>query len=139
MGWIHNANAAVARSFVGKYFRLEGSGHVSMIGRVAGGTTDNILAKGAKRFILLYRSARWFSYILCYGLHYQRQCDHRLAVWRYMRLPARFSRSMRQRPGLHALRAGSQPRHYHRNSSNLSLDFVLHGSIRQYADSVGSR
>jgi hypothetical protein len=27
-GWIHNANMAVARSFVGKYFRLEGSGHV---------------------------------------------------------------------------------------------------------------
>jgi AGZA family xanthine/uracil permease-like MFS transporter len=27
-GWIHKANAAVARSFVGKYFRLEGSGHV---------------------------------------------------------------------------------------------------------------
>jgi AGZA family xanthine/uracil permease-like MFS transporter len=27
-GWIHNANVAVARSFVGKYFRLEGSGHV---------------------------------------------------------------------------------------------------------------
>ncbi|KAH7396691.1 permease family-domain-containing protein [Phaeosphaeria sp. MPI-PUGE-AT-0046c] len=26
-GWVHNANAAVARSFVGKYFRLEGSGH----------------------------------------------------------------------------------------------------------------
>lgn len=28
-GWIHKANAAVARSFVGKYFRLEGSGSVS--------------------------------------------------------------------------------------------------------------
>lgn len=28
MGWVHNANAAVARSAVGKYFRLEGSGHV---------------------------------------------------------------------------------------------------------------
>ncbi|KAK6430648.1 hypothetical protein LTR95_013193 [Oleoguttula sp. CCFEE 5521] len=27
MGWIHNANAAVARSVVGRYFRLEGSGH----------------------------------------------------------------------------------------------------------------
>ncbi|KAK5071306.1 hypothetical protein LTR64_007809 [Lithohypha guttulata] len=27
MGWIHNTNAAVARSAVGKYFRLEGSGH----------------------------------------------------------------------------------------------------------------
>lgn len=27
MGWIHNANAAVARSFVGRRFRLEGSGH----------------------------------------------------------------------------------------------------------------
>ncbi|KAF1845284.1 purine transporter [Cucurbitaria berberidis CBS 394.84] len=26
-GWIHNANAAVARSFAGRYFRLEGSGH----------------------------------------------------------------------------------------------------------------
>ncbi|KAL6712145.1 hypothetical protein ACN47E_000022 [Coniothyrium glycines] len=26
-GWITNANAAVARSFVGKYFRLDGSGH----------------------------------------------------------------------------------------------------------------
>ncbi|OAL53972.1 xanthine/uracil permease family protein-like protein [Pyrenochaeta sp. DS3sAY3a] len=26
-GWIHNTNAAIARSFVGKYFRLEGSGH----------------------------------------------------------------------------------------------------------------
>ncbi|KAH8725118.1 permease family-domain-containing protein [Phaeosphaeriaceae sp. PMI808] len=26
-GWVHKANAAVARSFVGKYFRLEGSGH----------------------------------------------------------------------------------------------------------------
>lgn len=31
MGWIHNANAAVARSVVGRYFRLEGSGHVSAI------------------------------------------------------------------------------------------------------------
>lgn len=29
MGWVHNTNAAVARSFVGRYFRLEGSGHVS--------------------------------------------------------------------------------------------------------------
>jgi hypothetical protein len=29
MGWIHNTNAAVARSAVGRYFRLEGSGHVS--------------------------------------------------------------------------------------------------------------
>ena len=27
--WVGNANAAVARSAVGKYFRLEGSGHVS--------------------------------------------------------------------------------------------------------------
>lgn len=27
MTWVHNANAAVARSFVGRYFRLEGSGH----------------------------------------------------------------------------------------------------------------
>ena len=27
--WIGRANAAVARSAVGKYFRLEGSGHVS--------------------------------------------------------------------------------------------------------------
>lgn len=27
MTWVHNANAAVARSFVGKYFRLDGSGH----------------------------------------------------------------------------------------------------------------
>ncbi|ETN37074.1 uncharacterized protein HMPREF1541_08064 [Cyphellophora europaea CBS 101466] len=27
MGWIHNTNAAVARSFVGRRFRLEGSGH----------------------------------------------------------------------------------------------------------------
>ncbi|KAF2036610.1 hypothetical protein EK21DRAFT_95857 [Setomelanomma holmii] len=26
-GWVHNANRAVARSVVGKYFRLEGSGH----------------------------------------------------------------------------------------------------------------
>ncbi|KAH7350501.1 xanthine/uracil permease family protein-like protein [Pyrenochaeta sp. MPI-SDFR-AT-0127] len=26
-GWVHKANAAVARSFVGRYFRLEGSGH----------------------------------------------------------------------------------------------------------------
>lgn len=33
MGWssaIHNANVAVAKSFVGRYFRLEGSGHVSV-------------------------------------------------------------------------------------------------------------
>ena len=29
MGWILNTNAAVARSAVGRYFRLEGSGHVS--------------------------------------------------------------------------------------------------------------
>jgi len=29
MGWIHNANATVARSVVGRWFRLEGSGHVS--------------------------------------------------------------------------------------------------------------
>ena len=29
--WIHNTNAAVARSAVGRYFRLEGSGHVSVI------------------------------------------------------------------------------------------------------------
>lgn len=28
MGFIENANSAVARSFVGKYFRLDGSGHV---------------------------------------------------------------------------------------------------------------
>lgn len=28
MGWIPKANAAVARSPVGRYFRLEGSGHV---------------------------------------------------------------------------------------------------------------
>jgi len=28
MGWIHNTNAAVARSTLGRYFRLEGSGHV---------------------------------------------------------------------------------------------------------------
>jgi hypothetical protein len=28
MGFIDNANRAVARSVVGKYFRLEGSGHV---------------------------------------------------------------------------------------------------------------
>lgn len=27
--WVGNANAAVARSAVGRYFRLEGSGHVS--------------------------------------------------------------------------------------------------------------
>jgi AGZA family xanthine/uracil permease-like MFS transporter len=27
--WIGRANAAVAKSAVGKYFRLEGSGHVS--------------------------------------------------------------------------------------------------------------
>ena len=27
MGWIHNTNTAVARSFVGRRFRLEGSGH----------------------------------------------------------------------------------------------------------------
>jgi adenine/guanine/hypoxanthine permease len=27
MGWIHNANARVAQSFVGRRFRLEGSGH----------------------------------------------------------------------------------------------------------------
>ena len=27
MGWIHNTNVAVARSFVGRRFRLEGSGH----------------------------------------------------------------------------------------------------------------
>ncbi|KAF2130519.1 hypothetical protein P153DRAFT_384784 [Dothidotthia symphoricarpi CBS 119687] len=26
-GWVHNTNAAVARSAVGRYFRLEGSGH----------------------------------------------------------------------------------------------------------------
>jgi hypothetical protein len=26
--WADNVNRAVARSFVGKYFRLEGSGHV---------------------------------------------------------------------------------------------------------------
>lgn len=29
MGWIHNANAAVAKSAVGRYFRLDGSSHVS--------------------------------------------------------------------------------------------------------------
>ena len=28
MGWIHNANASVAQGAVGRYFRLEGSGHV---------------------------------------------------------------------------------------------------------------
>lgn len=28
MGWVHNTNTAVARSAVGRYFRLEGSGHV---------------------------------------------------------------------------------------------------------------
>ncbi|PVI01691.1 hypothetical protein DM02DRAFT_524460 [Periconia macrospinosa] len=27
MGWIHNANAKIGRSFVGRWFRLEGSGH----------------------------------------------------------------------------------------------------------------
>lgn len=27
--WIHRTNAAVAKSPVGRYFRLEGSGHVS--------------------------------------------------------------------------------------------------------------
>ena len=27
MGWVHNTNAAIARSAVGRYFRLEGSGH----------------------------------------------------------------------------------------------------------------
>jgi adenine/guanine/hypoxanthine permease len=27
MGWIHNANVAIAQSFVGRRFRLEGSGH----------------------------------------------------------------------------------------------------------------
>jgi AGZA family xanthine/uracil permease-like MFS transporter len=29
--WMENANRAVARSFVGKYFRLEGSGHVCIV------------------------------------------------------------------------------------------------------------
>ena len=28
MGWMDSLNRKVARSFVGKYFRLEGSGHV---------------------------------------------------------------------------------------------------------------
>ncbi|KAK7221754.1 hypothetical protein V2G26_009757 [Clonostachys chloroleuca] len=27
MGWVENTNAAVARSFVGRYFQLDGSGH----------------------------------------------------------------------------------------------------------------
>lgn len=30
MGWIHNANAAIAKSVIGRRFRLEGSGHVSI-------------------------------------------------------------------------------------------------------------
>jgi AGZA family xanthine/uracil permease-like MFS transporter len=28
MTWVHNVNLKVARSPVGKYFRLDGSGHV---------------------------------------------------------------------------------------------------------------
>lgn len=41
MGWIHNANAAVARSPVGRYFRLEGSG-VSIIGTMIANANSGI-------------------------------------------------------------------------------------------------
>lgn len=42
MGWIHNANATVARSPIGRYFRLEGSGVSTVDKANIVGTDGNI-------------------------------------------------------------------------------------------------
>jgi hypothetical protein len=69
-GWVHNANAAVARSFVGRYFRLEGSGHVRLSENHGRLLADTWVAQGTQGKLLLHRVPRRSGHLLRHGLHH---------------------------------------------------------------------
>jgi hypothetical protein len=69
-GWIHNANMAVARSFVGRYFRLEGSGHVRVLKFDTHPLANGRAAQGTQGQLLLHRVPCGLGYVLRYGLHH---------------------------------------------------------------------
>jgi hypothetical protein len=71
-GLVHKANVAVAKSFVGKYFRLEGSGHVRTAKMYIDilESTNNCPAQGTQGELLLYRVSCWLSDLFRYGIHH---------------------------------------------------------------------
>lgn len=71
-GWVHNANMAVARSFVGRYFRLEGSGHVRSLLSMFDmhSLANRCAAQGTQGQLLLYRVPCGLGHLLRYGLHH---------------------------------------------------------------------
>jgi hypothetical protein len=69
-GWVHNANAAVARSFVGRYFRLEGSGHVRVFQDDMQLLANMCVAQGTQGKLLLHRVPCRSGHLLRHGLHY---------------------------------------------------------------------
>lgn len=80
-GWVHNANLKIAKSPVGRYFRLEYSGHVdsSSPEKFQEVLTRFENSQKNRRELFLYGDKSWSGNLLRYGLHHLCQREHHLS------------------------------------------------------------
>ncbi len=74
--WTRSLNEAVARSIVGRIFRLEGSGHVSIMASPNSQSRTDMFSTGAgnQENMLHYRASGGIDHFLYHGLYHCRQC-----------------------------------------------------------------
>lgn len=131
IGWVHNANLKVSKRPVGRYFRLEHSGHIdsSSPKKFQEVLTRFENSQKNRRELFLYEDKSCSGNLLRYGLHDLCQREHYLSVWWDMRLPIGWPGSLRHRPCVLDRRPRDQQGSCSGYCRHCSIDKFLHGLV----------